>query len=276
MKIIRYRPIRLPWLRAIVCGIILYFMVSSVSNVFVLINKNINYPYREVEPEKLYFIYENEKIVSSAEKEHVVLFYEEEIVYNMWIHMLVLTPEKKLVYIMGSGEEMGDYYSFELMMTKGTYNSCSFAGTVRGLDKETKQKLESHITKELLDKYGVTSENLSDVYIRMEMSDDKPEMSDIVPHIILSVMYLVLLCVALWPFLRNRIYHSRVKNGKMEMDPLEIKEEGLDYHPSKLYHEKSDDLWLTDNSGLDKDRNDGYYNNINTNDNDGGNGDANN
>lgn len=276
MKIIRYRPIRLPWLRAIVCGIILYFMVSSVSNVFVLINKNVNYPYREVEPEKLYFIYENEKIVSSAEKEHVVLFYEEEIVYNMWIHMLVLTPEKKLVYIMGSGEEMGDYYSFELMMTKGTYNSCSFAGTVRSLDKETKQKLESHITKELLDKYGVTSENLSDVYIRMEMSDDKPEMSDIVPHIILSVMYLVLLCVALWPFLRNRIYHSRVKNGKMEMDPLEIKEEGLDYHPSKLYHEKSDDFWLTDNSGLDKDRNDGYYNNINTNDNDGGNGDANN
>lgn len=272
MKVIKYKPIRLPLLRLIICGVILAMLISTLTGVVNTISRNVNYPYREVQPEKLYYISENEKIESCAERKHVVLFYKEDEVYNTSIHMLVLTPEKKLVYIMGNSEEMGDYYSFELMMTKNAYDSYSFTGGVYSLDKETRKNLESHITGDLLKEYGVTSDDISDVYIRMEIGDSRPEIPDIMPGIMLSVLYAVLICIGLWPFLRNRIYHSRVKSGKMEMDPLEISEEGLDYHPQQLYHAPSDDFWLINNSGLDKDENDGYYNNINMSDNDGDNG----
>ena len=126
MKIIKYRPIIFPKLRIIICCVILALLVSSLINVFDMINRAVNYSVREVAPEKLYYVYEGETIESNIVRDNVVLYYQETVIDAVYVHFLILTPEKKLMYIYGNSDEFGDHYSYELMMENGTYDSFWF------------------------------------------------------------------------------------------------------------------------------------------------------
>ncbi len=272
MKIIKYRPIIFPKLRIIICCVILALLVSSLINVFDMINRAVNYSVREVAPEKLYYVYEGETIESNIVRDNVVLYYQETVIDAVYVHFLILTPEKKLMYIYGNSDEFGDHYSYELMMENGTYDSFWFFASAQKMDDATRKSIESRITSEFLTKYGVTLDDLSDIYLKMTAGQSPPASSEIMSYIILCALYVFLVFLGVWPFLRNRIYHSRVRSGKMDIDPLELKAEGLDNQPGQTFYDKKDSFWLTNNSGLDKDENDGYYNNINMSDNDGDNG----
>lgn len=249
MTLIKYKPIRFPKVMAAIYFLIAVTLISSVVTLISMINDMVTFPYRDVEHDRIYFVNEDEMIKSDVYRKDVVAFNSEIKLDVDYIKMLVKTPENKLVYITGDSDHMGDYYALELMMENHTYDDYSFSGRAEKMDSNVENEMLSLVTGDMLSENGVTVDDISDIYIRMDCYCTPPDGDDIKNAVLRCVFILLLLLIALWPVVRNGIYHSRVKKGIMQTDPRELEYKGLaPIKPAQLYHTEKDDFWLIDNT----------------------------
>ncbi len=266
MKLMEYRPIK--FFKIYIAMIILLTIVLGY-HIYMLINiidKKNSYPYHEFDINSLYYVSEGDLVEGYIGSEDIVLYIYEKGANTDYVHLFVKTPQKKIVYLFGETDSIGDYYSIEMASKGEGLGECFCSGRVQIMEGKQAIEVQKRLTSDALSKFGLTADDLSWAYITMDVHDSQPTDDDISNMAVRCIVVAIVLLVLLLPILRNAIYLSRVKKGKAKPVSFIYKEDDNDEPaPRALYHTKSDDFWLMEPSALDKDDEDGYNNGNNDN-----------